>query len=814
MDINSYNNNLKEYYDRAYSRYLQKTPARILLTALLSDIVNLIGGGKGAIIEPDTRNVIASVLDSEYNSIDSTNLDTNEWVRSALTTSDHTRTEIVNSIKTSFDTGDISSIISNNNVIISIPFKLSNKVNGQMTLVCLESVSNDQLRDAFFPFQSMMGVLFYMIKDTIGFESTSLPEGRRSIFSKSNNSIDHNTLKCQDGHAESSDNESLDSISPVSPSAVSPSSPYIVDSRFNQQIMIDAVNSVCDSIIITDRDLKIIFKNDPAHRLLKSYFKDSYRSDNIVDIIPQTISFMSTCDNDSYYRNKKIHVDMASTYCGRLSTCELSCKSHDDNKVEICANSICSSGSLYHVMRLTIKTREKKDSGKGKNLVAYLSHELRNPIQAITTGVYVINRTLQSICGTTSISPIFSSFDSHDYSSNDTDHTSSDSVDDHIAKEILDLSDIDSMDGTAKITSSKKYKKTGDRTIDDKNIGALRAVMKRVDSSCKNMKIIIDDILDLSKLDNDEMIMNMDQYDIEEIIQVIADEYTPIAASKGLDLVCTIESDVPDRLYTDETRVYQVLSNLISNSIKYSNGGTIILATCYDPELNSVCFEIKDTGKGIRKSEMNNLFKDFGITTNSIPGINSNGLGLCVCQKIADLLGGSIEVRSEYRKGSTFTFVHPINLTHSSSTESTDLTDSEIQDNILCYVKGDILIVDDDENITALFKLLLKLINYDHGAELKIDTAKNEERTVSLTNRKAYDLIFMDIDLDGEDGCSICDTICSGDKNIDTPIIAITANIKTIQKDRDPKYDCFKDILLKPFTNKDINRIIARYISI
>jgi two-component system capsular synthesis sensor histidine kinase RcsC len=329
------------------------------------------------------------------------------------------------------------------------------------------------------------------------------------------------------------------------------------------------------------------------------------------------------------------------------------------------------------------------------------------------------------------------------------------------------------------------------------------------------MNIIIDDILDLSKLDNDEMMMNMDEHDLEEIMQVISDEYTPIAASKGLELICTIDEDVPEYLYTDDTRVYQILTNLMSNSIKYSNSGSITVAAYYDSHLNNMCFDIKDEGKGIRKSEINNLFKDYGRTSNCTPEISSNGLGLCVCQKIATLLGGSIEVRSEYKKGSTFTFVHPINLSYSNSSKSDDLTDSEIQESILQSLKGDVLIVDDDENITSLFKLLLKWINYDHGAELKIDTAKNEARVLNLTKRKQYNLIFMDIDLDGEDGCSICDSILrTSELNADTPIIAITANIKTVQNDRDSKYDCFKSILLKPFTNKDINRVIAKYINI
>ena len=108
---------------------------------------------------------------------------------------------------------------------------------------------------------------------------------------------------------------------------------------------------------------------------------------------------------------------------------------------------------------------------------------------------------------------------------------------------------------------------------------------------------------------------------------------------------------------------------------------------------------------------------------------------------------------------------------------------------------------------------MLKWINYDHGSELKIYTAKTEERVISICKRKKFDLIFMDIDLDGEDGYSICKNILQNSIiNSDTPIVAITANIKYVQNDRDKKYDCFKDTLLKPFTNKDISRVISKYI--
>jgi CheY-like chemotaxis protein len=361
--------------------------------------------------------------------------------------------------------------------------------------------------------------------------------------------------------------------------------------------------------------------------------------------------------------------------------------------------------------------------------------------------------------------------------------------------------------------------------------------MKRMDNSCKNMNVIIDDILDLSKLDNDEMMINMEEHSIDDIVTTVYEEYEPIAKAKGLYIEYAISKDVPELLYTDDTRIYQILSNLVSNSIKYSNTGMIKISIFYEKDDKYICFEIKDEGKGIRKEEMNNLFKDYGRTSNCTPNINSNGLGLSVCQKIANFIGGSIKVNSEYNKGSTFTFMHPIDI---NKFTQDDRIDNRIDNNIdkhnnisninnagqikkiidnkaLQSLRGDILIVDDDVNITALFKLMIKWINCDYGSELSLDVASNSTHFSKLTNTKKYDLILMDIDLDGEDGCWLCSDIkydkAKSQINNNTPIVAITANIKTIQKDRDSRYDCFDEILLKPFTNKDIVRVIEKYMS-
>jgi CheY-like chemotaxis protein len=217
-------------------------------------------------------------------------------------------------------------------------------------------------------------------------------------------------------------------------------------------------------------------------------------------------------------------------------------------------------------------------------------------------------------------------------------------------------------------------------------------------------------------------------------------------------------------------------------------------------------FQISDQGKGIRKEELDNLFKTYGRTSNSSSDINSTGLGLCICQKIANMLGGTINVNSEYKRGSTFTFTHPIKLNTSKIKIINNIFNNK-------NIKGSVLIVDDDSNITAMFKLLLKCINYDNGYDIGIDIAHTGNKAIHLTNKKKYNLIFMDIDLDGDDGCVITEFIRSNStKNKNCHIIAVTANIKAIQETRQDNFNIFDDILLKPFDSNDISQCIIKYL--
>lgn len=517
------------------------------------------------------------------------------------------------------------------------------------------------------------------------------------------------------------------------------------ENKVKEKLLLDTLNCMDDEIIITNIELKIIFCNQ--------LFLDNYKINVLeyfYDIFPKTIGLLSSKTN--FYRNKRIHID--------------------ELNIELVINSFSSNESIYHL--ININHDFKKDNKNSKNLVAYLSHELRNPIQAITTGIYIINKTIKNKNEMRRVN----SSETFDIKINS---------DENLSDSFISIDELDQIYNDSSSDTSQK---------------SIKSVIRRVDSACNNLNIIINDILDLSKIDNDELVMNMESHYLEDIIDMIKDEYDELCNSKNLEFQC-IYDNIPEFIYTDATRLYQIISNLLSNAIKYSKSGIIKLHIQY--EKDNIIFKISDQGKGIRKEELNSLFKDFGTTSNS-NNVNSNGLGLCICQKLARLLNGNIEVLSQYKKGSIFTFNHPIKMKNLSSNPKRNI--DKIEEKAL---KGNIMIVDDDENITSLFKMLLKWFNYDYEYELNIDTVNKGDKSRILCNQKKYDLIFMDIDLDGEDGRTICKDIITNSKlNKETPIVAVSANIKFNINSSD--FDMFSDFILKPFSDTQIKKTLMKFL--
>lgn len=742
MNYKYYDVKLINAYNNAYFSYLSGTDPSVFLHILLNKIINIINAKWGVMMKYNndthkfslithTSNKIGNhvssadiyfsnfrnIRDDWYTFSKIINRENNIDQHSLLMqTMQHKQVVIIDNchMEELFGTSIDSSMFAHeqqNGSLVLVPFIFDNQENGIM-LVCNDEYYNDKIKNIFRPFCNMMGLLIHNI----------------SLSSDFHNCID-------------------------------PSMTY--------QIALDILNVVDDNIVVTDRDMKIIYNNDCFANMIKYHYHQDI-PEYLIDILPQTVSIISNGTDNNFYRNKKIRANIKNT----------------NSYINIIVNSITTCGGIYHVLKLCdnkeTKIIKKHDS---KNLVAYLSHELRNPIQVIGTGIYIINRLVNKI-------------DEYAHLNNNNKSTYDPETD---KSKQSDSSDSDSR-------TSYSGDSIDNLCVDTDEIKMLKSVVKRVNCSCKNMNIIINDVIDLSKIDNDELIMNFDKHRLQDITDTIFDEIKDEVKKNHLNIEYEFDDICPEYIYTDDTRVFQIITNLINNSIKYSYTGTIKFKITYDETINSVHFQISDEGKGIRKEELDNLFKKYGRTSNNTHDVNTSGLGLYVCQKIANLLGGSIEVQSEYKKGSTFTFIHPIKLGYSTSEQN-------IEPLIYTEVKGNILIVDDDHNITSLFKLLLRCISYDHGYDLNIETASTCDKALLLSKQQRYDLIFLDIDLYSDDECTVRENLLYTISNYDVPIIAITANIKSKQSNRDVKYNVFDDIILKPFSNKDIEKIVIKYLA-
>jgi len=194
--------------------------------------------------------------------------------------------------------------------------------------------------------------------------------------------------------------------------------------------------------------------------------------------------------------------------------------------------------------------------------------------------------------------------------------------------------------------------------------------MSKIESSAQGLLVIINDILDYSKIEADKMKLETLDFNLEEIMTHISDIMYPHAAQKSLDLFFHIDRNVPLVLKGDPLRLQQVLINLIGNAVKFTEKGEVVVRVELSDKFRSgrkdyirLKFSVKDTGIGLTKEQMGDLFELFTQADSSVTRrYGGTGLGLAISRQIVQLMGGKIEAASEAGKGSVFTFLIPLGL--------------------------------------------------------------------------------------------------------------------------------------------------------
>jgi len=333
---------------------------------------------------------------------------------------------------------------------------------------------------------------------------------------------------------------------------------------------------------------------------------------------------------------------------------------------------------------------------------------------------------------------------------------------------------------------------------DDSLPNKAKEYIKIINSSANTLLRIINDVLDLSKLDAGDFVIEKNEFDPNEVFFDIVSLFEAKVREKQINYKINIDK-LPECIKSDEHRLKQVLANLIGNAIKFTpQKGEIIVSINVVEESEDkvkIRFSVKDSGIGIPKDKQKEIFKAFTQVDGSITRkYGGTGLGLTISSRIVRKLGGFIEVESEEGKGSEFYFVLEF--------EKCKKKIKKIDEEHNFVYEAKILVAEDDKFNQELIKEIFKKWG------IEIDVVSNGLEAVEKAKQNRYDVIFLDINMPKMSGV---DALKEIKKFSTSPVIALTAN--AFKEDRE-KYlkEGFNDVISKPVKLEDLERILSKYV--
>ena len=332
-----------------------------------------------------------------------------------------------------------------------------------------------------------------------------------------------------------------------------------------------------------------------------------------------------------------------------------------------------------------------------------------------------------------------------------------------------------------------------------------------------NLLAIVNDILDFSKIEAGRMDLLEAPYQLSSLINDINNMILFKAQDKGLKFTVEVDPSIPDELSGDEVRIRQIFTNLLNNAVKFTDKGSVSLKIrgkkTEEGKINLV-ITVWDTGIGIKPEDRDMLFKKFErLEMERNNTIEGTGLGLAITNSLVDLMGGTIDVESEYGKGSIFTATIPQKVINETPI-------GDFQTRLKEHLPGDrpyresfrapeapILIVDDTRiNLTVAVNLL-------KNTKMKIDTATSGADAVDMAAKTRYDIIFMDQRMPEMDGTEAFHKIRDDENSLsnDVPVICLTADAVIGAKERYLE-EGFSDYLTKPIDNYALEKMLMKYL--
>lgn len=329
--------------------------------------------------------------------------------------------------------------------------------------------------------------------------------------------------------------------------------------------------------------------------------------------------------------------------------------------------------------------------------------------------------------------------------------------------------------------------------------------VQTIQNSGEKLLTIINDILDLSKIEAGMMRIEATEFSMRSLVHSIETMFKAKAAEKQIQLSTFVDESLPDNLEGDATRLTQILVNLIANALKFTNKGSIVINITNEGNSNNEIntgITVIDTGIGIDKENLKTIFDRFQQGEDSVTRkYGGTGLGLAIVYDLVTIQNGQINVESEPGKGTTFHLLIPYKI----AAEQFNILPAVPNKIIIAtdFTKISVLVVEDNEINQSLIKHLFSTW------QLKFDLANNGREAIEMLQTKTYDLIIMDIQMPEMDGYTATQEIRNTLK-LNIPIIAMTAHALAGEREKCLSYG-MNEYISKPIREEQLQQLIIQF---
>lgn len=331
-----------------------------------------------------------------------------------------------------------------------------------------------------------------------------------------------------------------------------------------------------------------------------------------------------------------------------------------------------------------------------------------------------------------------------------------------------------------------------------------RHLLKPLQRSARYLLALINDVLDFSKIDSNNLQLEKTGFSLADVFEEVDSTFRSAAQKKQIEFETSITKDIPSVVIGDSLRLKQMLLNLVGNALKFTEKGTVgfaIKSTQISISKVSVEFEISDTGIGIPADIQQQIFAEWSqADTKTTRRYGGTGLGLAITTKLTELYKGKLELESREDEGTTFRLSIPFTLGTEQDLEITHIQEGTEE----TTWKGKRVLVADDEPFNrVLMEILLQKM------EINPDMVENGAEALEKLQQNEYDLVLLDLQMPEMDGFEVARRTRDEISKI-LPLVAVTATATKKEADLATQAG-MNEILLKPFEEKDLKRILAKY---